>query len=131
MASPTDRPLSTQYFVNGVAMYEPDFGGVDEENNSIADESSGHTQDGIMHINWLLSDIPKLKFSYDALTPAQYSYMKNLVQGKTFQFTFPAPDGTSRTVEAYCSTSSATRASAYLYNGLYRGFKFDVIGTGA
>ena len=51
MANPLDRPLSTQFFVNGVPLYEPDAdGGVQMEWNSIASEGSGRTQDGVMHI---------------------------------------------------------------------------------
>ena len=47
MANPLDRPLSTQFFVNGVPLYEPDAdGGVQMEWNSIASEGSGRTQDG-------------------------------------------------------------------------------------
>lgn len=126
------RPLSKEYFVNGVPLYEPDAdGGVEMEWNSIASENSGRTQDGVMHIEWVKSRIPKAKFSYGAVTKEEMAYMSNLVEGKTFQFTCPREDGSSETFEAYCSTTSASRYSSYLYNGLYKSFKFDIIGTGA
>ena len=132
MAIPLDRPLSTQFFVDGVPLYEPDAdGGIQMEWNSIAAEGSGRTQDGVMHIEWVKRRIPKAKFSYKAVTKEQLAYMNNLVQGKTFQFTCPKEDGTPETFEAYCSTSSGSSYSTYFYNGLYRDFKFDIIGTGA
>lgn len=90
MASPLDRPLSTQFFVDGTPLYEPDAdGGIQMEWNSIAAEGSGRTQDGVMHIEWVKRRIPKAKFSYKAVTKEQLAYMNNLVQGKTFQFTCP------------------------------------------
>lgn len=113
-------------------MYEPDFD-VDEENNSIADaESPAVRKTELCTLTGLCRGYSEVEIFLTMLHACAILVHEKLVQGKTFQFTFPAADGTSRTVEAYCSTSSkATRASAYLYNGLYRGFKFDVIGTGA
>ena len=132
MANPLDRPLSTQFFVNGVPLYEPDAdGGVQMEWNSIASEASGRTQDGVMHIECAKQRIPKAKFSCKAVTKEQLADMNNLVQGKIFSFTCPKEDGTLETFEAYCSTSSGSAYSTYFYNGLYREFKFDIIGTGA
>ena len=64
MANPLDRPLSTQFFVNGVPLYEPDAdGGVQMEWNSIASEGSGRTQDGVMHIEWVQQRSPKAECS--------------------------------------------------------------------
>lgn len=127
-----NRKLSSRYFVNGTPLYEPDAdGGCQMEWNSIAAEGSGRTQDGVMHIEWVKQRIPKAKFQYKALTAAQLAYMSNLVQGKTFQFTCPREDGSLETFEAYCSTASGSVYSTYFYNGLYRDFKFDIIGTGA
>ena len=132
MANPLDRPLSTQFFVNGVPLYEPDAdGGVQMEWNSIASEGSGRTQDKVMHNERAKQRITKAKFSYKAVTKEQLAYMNNLGQGKIFSFTCPKEDGTPETFEAYCSTSSGSAYSTYFYNGLYREFKFDIIGTGA
>lgn len=126
MADATNRKFSTEYFIDGSPLYEPDAdGGVQPEWNSLAAENSGRTQDGIMHIKWLFSNLPKYKFSYNALTKDQLLYMRNLVQGKTFMFT--CPDGT---FEAYCSTTGTSQYSSYFYGGLYRDFKFDIIATG-
>lgn len=131
MANIRKRPMSKQYFVDGQPLYEPDAdGGVQMEWNSIASAGSGRTQDGVMHIEWVISRIPKAKFTYKAVTLEQIAYMNALVQGKTFMFTCPKEDGTLETFEAYCSTSNGSNYSSYFYNGLYRDFKFDIIGTG-
>lgn len=95
------RKLSAYFTVNGQPIYEPN-GEVVVQHDSLADEESGRTRDGIMHVNWIRPDIRKFNLTYNALTSEEYTHLAGLMQGKLFTFGY-YEGNTQMTIEAYCS----------------------------
>ena len=104
--------LSSVYKVNGTPIYEP-FYNIAEEEDSLADENSGRTDDGVMRINWVRTSIKKWNLVYQGLSHAEYVYMRNILQGKS-NFTFTGLfHGEVISAICYCSKNSG---KAYTYN---------------
>ena len=85
--------LSSDYYIVGTPrhyIYEPNAGYTESE-DSLANEESGRTDDGKMHITWVRTSYLKWEFTYQGLTAAEYNYMRNLLQGKTFTFCVELP----------------------------------------
>lgn len=120
------RQLSSVWKINGQAIYTPDINTkVDLE--SLAGESSGRTDDGIMHIDWIRTTIRKVHIKYDAMTKVEMAFMLNLVQGKEYTLTYEDPILGVNTINCYTSNSSAELYSAVLFNGLWRNVTFNCI----
>jgi len=120
------RNLSTVWKINGQAIYTPDIN-TKVELESLAGEGSGRTDDGIMHIEWIRTNIRKVYIKYDAMTKAEMAFMLNLVQGKEYTLTYEDPILGVNTIDCYTSNSSAEMYSAVLYNGLWRNITFNCI----
>jgi hypothetical protein len=120
------RKLSTVWKINGQAIYTPD---VDTkvEIESLVGESSGRTDDGIMHIDWIRTQIRKVYIKYSAMTKEEMAFMLNLVQGKEYTLTYEDPILGVNTINCYTSNSSAELYSAVLHNGLWRNVTFNCI----
>lgn len=120
------RKLSTVWKINGQAIYTPD---VDTkvEIESLVGESSGRTDDGIMHIDWIRPEIRKVYIKYSAMTKEEMAFMLNLVQGKEYTLTYEDPILGVNTINCYTSNSSTELYSAVLYNGLWRNVTFNCI----
>lgn len=120
------RKLSTVWKINGQAIYTPD---VDTkvELESLVGESSGRTDDGIMHIDWIRTQIRKVYIKYSAMTKEEMAFMLNLVQGKEYTLTYEDPILGVNTINCYTSNSSTELYSAVLYNGLWRNVTFNCI----
>ena len=104
--------LSNIYKVNGIPIYEPSYK-VSEEEDSLADENSGRTDDGVMRINWIRTSIKKWNLVYQGLTHQEFAYMRNLLQGKS-NFTFTGLfHGSIISTSCYCSKNSGV---AYSYS---------------
>lgn len=122
--------LSSNYYVTvggtAIPIYEPNAGYTEEE-DSLANENSGRTDDGKMHITWVRTSIHKWSFTYQGLTAGELQYMQNLLQGKTFSFT-GLFHGQSITKTCYCSNNSA---SVYMHKvggkSLYTDVTFHII----
>lgn len=98
--------LSSDWQVNGTSIYEPSADlKIDHEN--VAGESSGRTEDGKMHIDWVRRDVTKVFLAYSALSESELLNLKTLMQGKEFSFKFK-DCGQSRTIQAYCGKMSYT-----------------------
>ena len=75
------------------------------EHSNVMGSSTGRDETGYMHFDWLRRDVRKVFLAYNALTGSEVAYLENLMQGKTFVFTFW--DGTSvKTMNAYVGESS-------------------------
>lgn len=120
------RQLSAVWKINGQAIYAPDIN-TKVELESLVGESSGRTDDGIMHIDWIRTNIHKVYIKYDAMTKAEMAFMLNLVQGKEYTLTYEDPILGVNTINCYTSNSSADLYSAVLYNGLWRNVTFNCI----
>ena len=100
------------------------------EHSNVAGSDSGRDESGVMHIDWVRTDVHKVSLKYKAMTGAEVAYMENLMQGKEFTFTF-LDKGTTKTISAYAAESSYDHysyASGY-YNGtqVYTDFEIHVI----
>ena len=55
---------------------------------SLATEDSGRSDDGVMHITWVLNRVRKLEIGLKPDTPANISTIFNSVIGKEYYITF-------------------------------------------
>ena len=98
---------------------------------SLAAEDSGRTDDGVMHINWVLRRIRKVQIQLPPCESAEVAALLDLVQGKEYSLTYFDPlTGGQNTITAYTSNSSADCYSGILYNGLWQGVSFNAIEVG-
>ena len=98
---------------------------------SLASEDSGRTDDGVMHINWVLKKIRKVEIQVAPSTTANIAPLLAAVQGQTYSLTYFDPlANAEKTITAYTSTSSSELYSGILYNGLWQGIQFNAIQVG-
>lgn len=96
--------------------------------DSLADENSGRTEDGVMHINWIRSKMRKWEITMPPMTSAEAYKLLTDVQGKVYTLTiWDISSNAEVSVSVYTSNSNADMYSGVLYNGLWRGFKFSAI----
>jgi hypothetical protein len=121
--------LSTKWKVNGIAIYTPSPDDTQIDRESVQGPDSGRTEDGHMHITWVLTDVVKVSIVWDHLTGNELIFLKNLMQGKEFTLTYPDADGI-RTVNVYCTSMSYHKVSDSLYaaeGGLYSDISANAI----
>lgn len=106
-----------EWMVNSSHLYIPSAGIVVEHTN-LAGSSSGRTEDGIMHIDWIRRDIRKVNLQWKVLTASELDYILGLMQGKEFTLTFK-DRGKVQTMSAYSSESTYTYYSAALGEDIY------------
>ena len=98
---------------------------------SLASEDSGRTDDGVMHINWVLKKIRKVQIELPPSTADVFAPLLAAVQGQTYSLTYFDPlANAEKTITAYTSTSSSELYSGILYNGLWQGTQFNAIEVG-
>ena len=98
---------------------------------SLASEDSGRTDDGVMHINWVLKKIRKVFIEMPPSITADIAPLLSAVQGQTYSLTYFDPlANAEKTITAYTSTSSSELYSGVLYNGLWQGTQFNAIEVG-
>ena len=98
---------------------------------SLASEDSGRTDNGVMHINWVLKKIRKVEIQVAPSTTANIAPLLSAVQGQTYSLTYFDPlANAEKTITAYTSTSSSELYSGVLYNGLWQGIQFNAIQVG-
>ena len=97
---------------------------------SLTDENSGRTADGVMHINWVKQRVRKFEFVMAPMNSTQLTTLLSLVHGKTYSLTYwDALTGAERTDTFYTSKSSADCYSGTYdnYSGLWTGVTFNAI----
>ena len=114
-----------EWMVNGNHLYIPS-AGIQVEHTNLAGSSSGRTEDGIMHIDWIRRDIRKVHLKWSVLTASELDYILNLMQGKEFVLTFK-DRGVVQTMNAYSSESTYTYYSAAFDNDLYTDVSINAI----
>lgn len=120
------RQLSTNYRINGQPIPGPD-PMVKVDYDSLADENSGRTQDGVMHITWVRRKMVKVALTFSALTREEAGAILQRVQGEEFSLTYLDPIEGQTTKNVYCSNSSSALQSAVMYGGLWRNVTFNCI----
>lgn len=112
--------------VNSAAIFVPSDSQIEHDN--IVTPESGRTESGKMRITWVRRDVRKVELTYDHLTGAEVEYMKNLMQGKEFDFTYY--DNGIVTISAYCGKCSYKQKNLASYTsdgGIYKDFKINVV----
>ena len=98
---------------------------------SLASEDSGRTDDGVMHINWVLKKIRKVFIEMPPSITADIAPLLSAVQGQTYSLTYFDPlDNAEKTITAYTYKGSSSLYSGVLYNGLWQGTQFNAIEVG-
>lgn len=121
------RKLDTtgMWKVNASPIYVPDTD-VGVEYNSLASEDSGRDESGYMHIIWVRTDLRKVKLKYALMTGDELAYMRNLMQGKEFNFTYADETG-PKTFEGYTSKIDATLYTQMGNTLIYKDVSINVI----
>ena len=114
-----------EWKVNSSPLYVPS-AGIKVEHTNLAGSSSGRTEDGIMHIDWVRRDIRKVNLQWSVLTASELDYVLGLMQGKEFTLTFK-DRGQVQTMSAYSSESSYTYYSAALGEDIYTDVSINAI----
>ena len=114
-----------EWKVNSSPLYIPS-AGIKVEHTNLAGSSSGRTEDGIMHIDWVRRDIRKVNLQWKVLTASELDYILGLMQGKEFTLTFK-DRGRVQTMSAYSSESSYTYYSAALGEDIYTDVNINAI----
>lgn len=98
---------------------------------SLASEDSGRTDDGVMHINWVLKKIRKVQIELPPSTADVFAPLLAAVQGQTYSLAYFDPlANAEKTITAYTSKGSSSLYSGVLYNGLWQGTQFNAIEVG-
>ena len=114
-----------EWMVNSSHLYIPS-AGIQVEHTNLAGSSSGRTEDGIMHIDWVRRDIRKVNLRWSVLTASELDYVLGLMQGKEFTLTFK-DRGRVQTMSAYSSESSYAYYSAALGEDIYTDVSINAI----
>ena len=114
-----------EWMVNSDHLYIPS-AGIRVEHTNLAGSSSGRTEDGVMHIDWIRRDIRKVNLQWKVLTGTELNYILGLMQGKEFTLTFK-DRGMVQTMSAYSSESSYTYYSAALGEDIYTDVSINAI----
>ena len=114
-----------EWMVNSSHLYIPS-AGIKVEHTNLAGSSSGRTEDGVMHIDWIRRDIRKVNLQWKVLTASELDYILGLMQGQEFTLTFK-DRGRVQTMSAYSSESSYTYYSAALGEDIYTDVSINAI----
>ena len=114
-----------EWMVNTNHLYIPS-AGIRVEHTNLAGSSSGRTEDGVMHIDWVRRDIRKVNLQWKVLSGAELNYILGLMQGKEFTLTFK-DRGRVQTMQAYSSESSYTYYSAALGEDIHTDVSINAI----
>lgn len=121
-----DIGRTSQFFaINGRKMASPQ--NVTVQFDSLADENSGRTADGVMHINWIWRNIRKVTVELPPLSQSELGDIFSEVQGQEYDLTYLDPIKGRNTIHCYTSNSTADCKSGVLYGGLWIGASFDGI----
>lgn len=114
-----------EWMVNGHHLYIPS-AGIKVEHSNLTGSSSGRTEDGVMHIDWIRRDIRKVYLQWKVLRASEMDYILGLMQGKEFTLTFK-DRGQIQTMQAYSSESTYIYYSAALGEDIYTDVSINAI----
>lgn len=117
--------LCEEYKIGGSPLPAPD-AGVELSRTDVDASDAGRDESGVMHRIRVRSRVRSWTFHYSVLDGETYAYLQSLLEAPAeFLFTFPGPDGTAQTCQAYCAADSFSAWN--LSRGLWRNGKFTVI----
>lgn len=111
--------LTSNYKIGGKEIYEPHLQ-IGETVESMLDDNSGATDDGVMHVFWKRTEVHKFTLQYNLMTEEEYEYMKSLLLGKTFTFEYPK-NGEQTEINCYCTSYGGVLTAAG-----YTGVQFEI-----
>ena len=114
-----------EWMIDSSHLYIPS-AGIKVEHSNLAGASSGRTEDGVMHIDWVRRDLRKVYLQWKVLTGSEMDYIMSLMQGKEFTLTFK-DRGKVQKMSAYSSASTYTYYSAALGEDIYTDVSIDAI----
>lgn len=114
-----------EWMVNGTPLFIPS-AGIQIEHTNLAGSSSGRTEDGIMHIDWVRRDIRKVSLRWSVLTASELEYVFSLMQGKEFVLTFK-DRGRVCSMNAYSAESTYTYYTAANDEDIYTDVSINAI----
>ena len=114
-----------EWMVNGNPLYIPS-SGIKVEHTNLAGSSSGRTEDGLMHIDWIRRDLRKVYLQWKVLTASELDYIFGMMQGKEFTLTFK-DRGKVQTMSAYSSDSTYNYYSSALGEDIYTDVSINAI----
>ena len=114
-----------EWMVDGNHLYIPS-AGIKVEHTNLAGSSTGRTEDGVMHVDWIRRDIRKVYLQWKVLTASEMDYVLGLMQGKEFNLTF-RDRGQVHTMRAYSAESSYTYYSAAFGEDIYTDVSINAI----
>ena len=96
--------------------------------DSLADETSGRTDDGTMHITWVYQRIRRVEIAMPPMSPADASVLLALVQGQIYYITYwDVLENAEKTIQVYTSTSNGDCYSGVINNGIWQDIAFNAI----
>lgn len=101
--------------------------------DSLASEDSGRSDDGVMHITWLQSNLRKWEIEMPPCTAEEAYNILSKVQGKTYWITIQdinSSTGEATALKVYTSNSQASCYSGVIRNGIWEGLTFSAIEMG-
>lgn len=120
--------LSSVWAVNGTPIYTPSIN-VKYEHTNLTGSSTGRDESGYNHIDWIRRDLRKVTVTYSAATGDEVRYLRDLVQGNEYDFTYEDL-GQVQTFHAYTGDMSYTLYTKTRYpdeGGLYTDVTFDAV----
>lgn len=114
--------LSTngRWAVNGTPIYIP-APSTQISHESIQSSDTGRTEDGVMHIDWVRTNMVKVFLTWSYLTGDEVATLERLMQGKEFTLTY-YDKGSTKTAHVYVSNMNYKKITDSLYTsegGLY------------
>lgn len=117
-----------RWAVNGTPFYIP-APGTQVAHESIQSADTGRTEDGVMHIDWVRTNMVKVSMQWTHLTGKEVALLESLMQGKEFTLTY-FDKGSAQTANVYVSTVNYKKESDMLYadeGGLYSSIAINAI----
>ena len=120
--------LDDRWAVNGTPIYTPS-SSIQISHESIQSSDTGRTEDGVMHIDWVRTNMVKVNMAWSHLTGKEVAFLEQLMQGKEFTLTY-FDKGARHTASVYVSKVTYKKVTDALYaseGGLYSDIAIDAI----
>ena len=117
-----------EWAVNGTPIYIP-APNTQIDHESIQSADTGRTEDGMMHIDWVRTNMVKVNMTWSHLTGKEVAYLEQLMQGKEFTLTY-FDKGSRHTASVYVSKVTYKKVTDALYaseGGLYSDIAINAI----
>lgn len=118
----------SRWAVNGTPFYEPSTG-IQIDHESIQSADSGRTEDGVMHIDWVRTNMVKVNMTWSHLTGQEVARLEQLMMGKEFTLTY-FDKGATHSAHVYVSKVTYKKVTDALYaneGGLYSDIAINAI----